>query len=120
MPEISDGQLMLVGAVVGFLVYLINQARRLIDAKVDILIAGMTREQEANKARDLRGDEMQENLRRVTNGSGVHHSIIPKAEPQFNMNPPVIVAHDRRAIARHVPERAPNISPVDDNTPGDK
>ncbi len=65
--------------------------------------------QEANQQkRDKRSDEIQTNVRRIINGSGVHHELQETVEPQFNGEPPLVVAHEDR----NSPDTSPGVTLV--------
>jgi hypothetical protein len=108
----NDVKLTIWLAVAAFIVLLIDQAKRVIVARIDKLLAHMSDEQSAQKARDIRSDEIQANVRKLTNGNGVHHADIPKAEPQFNGQPPVVVVHDRRSQERPVDGSLPTAGDI--------
>jgi hypothetical protein len=84
-------------ALAAFIVVMLRQFERIIIKRVDAILNRMDKHETEMQGRDVRSDEIQENVRRMVNGSGVQHELRKVAEPKFDGFPPRIVEHERRS-----------------------
>jgi hypothetical protein len=120
-------------ALAAFIVVMLRQFERIIINRVDAILNRMDKHETEMQGRDVRSDEIQENVRRIVNGSGVQHELHKVAEPRFDGFPPRIVEHERRStpsdrenietarkyVQKLEAQQQKNTAPLDDNTKKD-